>query len=148
PVLIPESLIAKEAEHFAGFIPEVFWVTKAGNNDLAEKLAVRPTSETLAYSTISKWITSYRDLPLKLNFWNSALRAEIGTTKPFLRTSEFLWQEGYTVHASEEEAKKEVVEILDIYKDLMENYLALPAVPGYKSDKEKFVGADFTTTLE
>ncbi len=148
PVLIPESLLAKEEDHFAGFTPEVFWVTKVGDNDISERLALRPTSETLAYSVFAKWITSYRDLPLKINFWNTALRAEIKATKPFIRTSEFLWQEGHTVHATEEEAEQEVMTILDIYKDLIENYLAVPAVTGYKSDSEKFVGAKYTTTLE
>ncbi|MEO9294920.1 MAG: proline--tRNA ligase [Nitrososphaera sp.] len=148
PVLIPESLLSKEEDHFAGFTPEVFWVTKTGNNDIGEKLALRPTSETLAYSIFAKWITSYRDLPLKINFWNSALRAEIKATKPFVRTSEFLWQEGHTVHATEEEAEQEVMTILGIYRELIEDYLAVPAVRGYKSDKEKFVGAKYTTTLE
>ena len=148
PVLIPESLLAREEDHFAGFTPEVFWVTKAGNNEIGEKLALRPTSETLAYSMFAKWITSYRDLPLKINFWNTALRAEIKATKPFVRTSEFLWQEGHTVHATEEEAEQEVMAILEIYRQLIEEYLAVPAVRGFKSDKEKFVGAKYTTTLE
>lgn len=148
PVLIPESLLSKEEDHFAGFTPEVFWVTKAGTNDLGEKLALRPTSETLAYSMFAKWITSYRDLPLKINFWNTALRAEIKATKPFIRTSEFLWQEGHTVHATEQEAEQEVMTILGIYKDLIENHIAVPAVTGFKSDREKFVGATYTTTLE
>ena len=148
PVLIPESLLSKEEDHFAGFTPEVFWVTKAGDNDIGERLALRPTSETLAYSIYAKWITSYRDLPLKINFWNTALRAEIKATKPFIRTSEFLWQEGHTVHATEEEAEQEVMTILDIYKDLIENQLAVPVMTGFKSDSEKFVGAKYTTTLE
>jgi prolyl-tRNA synthetase len=148
PVLIPESLLSKEEDHFAGFTPEVFWVTKAGDNDIGERLALRPTSETLAYSIFAKWITSYRDLPLKINFWNTALRAEIKATKPFIRTSEFLWQEGHTVHATEEEAEQEVMLILDIYRELIENYLAVPVMTGYKSDSEKFVGAKYTTTLE
>ena len=148
PVLIPESLLAKEEDHFAGFTPEVFWVTKAGNKELDEKLALRPTSETLAYSIFAKWITSYRNLPLKINFWNSALRAEIKSTKPFIRTSEFLWQEGHTVHATEQEAEQEVVSIVNIYKDLIENYLAVPVIAGYKTDREKFVGAKYTMTLE
>ncbi|MGI0005833.1 MAG: proline--tRNA ligase, partial [Nitrososphaera sp.] len=148
PVLIPESLLAREEDHFAGFTPEVFWVTKAGNNEIGEKLALRPTSETLAYSMFAKWITSYRDLPLKINFWNTALRAEIKATKPFVRTSEFLWQEGHTVHATEEEAEQEVMVILEIYRQLIEEYIAVPAVRGFKSDKEKFVGAKYTTTLE
>jgi prolyl-tRNA synthetase len=148
PVLIPESLLSREEDHFAGFTPEVFWVTKAGDNDISEKLALRPTSETLAYSIFAKWITSYRDLPLKINYWNSALRAEIKATKPFIRTSEFLWQEGHTVHATEEEAEKEVSLILEIYRNLIEDYIAVPTVTGFKSDKEKFVGAKYTTTLE
>jgi prolyl-tRNA synthetase len=148
PVLIPESLLAKEQDHFAGFTPEVFWVTKAGDKELDEKLALRPTSETLAYSIFAKWITSYRNLPLKVNFWNSALRAEIKSTKPLIRTSEFLWQEGHTVHSTEEEAEHEVMTILDIYKDFIENYLAVPVIAGYKTDSEKFVGAKYTTTLE
>ena len=148
PVLIPESLLTKEKDHFHGFMPEVFWVTRSGDCDLGEKLAVRPTSETLAYSMFSKWISSYRDLPLKLNFWNSALRAEIKSTKPLIRNSEFLWQEGHTAHTDESDADKEVRLILDVYKYLIEEYLAIPTISGLKSDKEKFVGAKYTTCLE
>ena len=148
PVLIPESLLTVEKNHFEGFMPEVYWVTKSGNNDLGEKLAVRPTSETLAYSMFSKWISSYRDLPLKLNFWNSALRAEIKSTKPLIRNSEFLWQEGHTAHSNEKEASDEVMMILDLYKMLIEEYLAIPTASGLKTDKEKFVGANYTTCLE
>ncbi len=148
PVLIPESLLGKEKKHFAGFNPEVFWVTHSGENEVGDRLALRPTSETLAYTLYSKWIKSWRDLPLKINFWNTALRAEIKATKPFLRTSEFLWQEGHTVHASEEEAKKEVITILDIYKNTVEEELAIPVITGEKSEKEKFVGAVYTTTME
>ena len=120
PVLIPESLLSKEKEHFEGFNPEVFWVTHSGNSEIGDRLALRPTSETLAYSLFSKWIKSWRDLPLKINFWNSALRAEIKGTKPFLRTSEFLWQEGHTVHTTKDEAEKEVADILEIYKKTIE----------------------------
>ncbi|MEE8132581.1 MAG: proline--tRNA ligase [Nitrososphaerales archaeon] len=148
PVLIPEGLLVKEAKHFEGFRPEVFWVTHSGNDELSERLALRPTSETLAYEAFSNWIRSYRDLPLKLNFWNTALRADIKGTKPLIRTSEFLWQEGHTVHATQEEANKEVMVILEIYRDIIENYLAIPVILGRKSDKEKFVGALYTTTLE
>ena len=148
PVLIPESLLTKEKNHFDGFIPEVFWVTKSGDSELGEKLAVRPTSETIAYSMFSKWISSYRDLPLKMNFWNSALRAEIKSTKPLIRNSEFLWQEGHTAHKDEQEAEQEVKMILDIYKNLIEEYLAIPTLSGFKTDKEKFVGAKYTTCLE
>ena len=148
PVLIPEGLLGKESKHFEGFSPEVFWVTHSGNDELSERLALRPTSETLAYETFSNWIRSYRDLPLKLNFWNTALRADIKGTKPLIRTSEFLWQEGHTVHAKEEEAKEEVMIIQEIYKSIIENYLAIPVIVGGKSDKEKFVGALYTNTLE
>jgi len=148
PVLIPESLLAKEKEHFEGLNPEVFWVTHSGNSEIGDRLALRPTSETLAYSLFSKWIRSWRDLPLKINFWNSALRAEIKGTKPFLRTSEFLWQEGHTVHATKDEAEKEVADILELYKKTIEEELALPVVTGKKSEKDKFVGAVYTNTLE
>jgi len=148
PVLIPESLLAKEKEHFEGLNPEVFWVTQSGNSEIGDRLALRPTSETLAYSLFSKWIRSWRDLPLKMNFWNSALRAEIKGTKPFLRTSEFLWQEGHTVHATKDEAEKEVADILELYKKTIEEELAVPVVTGKKSEKDKFVGAVYTDTLE
>ena len=148
PILIPESLLGKEQKHFAGFNPEVFWVTHSGTNEIGDRLALRPTSETLAYTLYSKWIQSWRDLPLKINFWNTALRAEIKATKPFLRTSEFLWQEGHTVHATKEEAEKEVMKILEIYKNTVEEKLAIPVTTGKKSEKEKFVGAEYTTTME
>ena len=148
PILIPESLLGKEQKHFAGFNPEVFWVTHSGENELGDRLALRPTSETLAYTMYAKWIQSWRDLPLKINFWNTALRAEIKATKPFIRTSEFLWQEGHTVHAVQEEAEKEVMKILEIYKNTVEDELAIPVVTGKKSEKEKFVGAVYTTTME
>ncbi len=148
PILIPESLLAKETDHFKGFTPEVFWVTKAGATNLTDKLAVRPTSETLAYQIFSKWIMSYRDLPLKMNFWNSALRAEIKATKPFIRNSEFLWQEGHTVHETQTEAEAEVMLILNYYDYILEKLLAIPTLTGRKTDKEKFVGAVYTNTLE
>ncbi|MGQ0796182.1 MAG: proline--tRNA ligase [Nitrosopumilaceae archaeon] len=148
PVLIPESLLSKEAAHFSGFNPEVFWVTHSGDAEIGDRLALRPTSETLAYSMYSKWIKSWRDLPLKINFWNTALRAEIKGTKPFLRTSEFLWQEGHTVHSTKEEAEQEVKMILEIYKKTVEEELAIPVITGKKSEKEKFVGAVYTTTME
>ena len=148
PVLIPESLLSKEKKHFEGFNPEVFWVTHSGNSELGDRLALRPTSETLAYSLFSKWIRSWRDLPLKINFWNSALRAEIKGTKPFLRTSEFLWQEGHTVHATKDEAEKEVADILELYKKTIEEELAVPVITGKKSENDKFVGAVYTDTLE
>jgi prolyl-tRNA synthetase len=148
PTLIPESFLKREAEHFAGFTPEVFWVTHAGDTKLSERLAARPTSETIAYDSYAKWVKSWRDLPLLLNFWNSVLRAEIKATKPFLRTSEFLWQEGHTVHATKEDADKEVAQILEVYRDLVENHLAIPVLAGMKTESEKFVGALYTMTLE
>ena len=148
PILIPESLLGKEKDHFAGFNPEVFWVTKSGDSEIGDRLALRPTSETLAYTLFSKWIRSWRDLPLKINFWNTALRAEIKATKPFLRTSEFLWQEGHTVHMQKEEAEKEVTDILELYKKTVEEELAIPVITGKKSEKEKFVGAVYTLTME
>ena len=148
PTLIPESLLSKEKKHFEGFNPEVFWVTHSGNSELGDRLALRPTSETLAYSLFSKWIRSWRDLPLKINFWNTALRAEIKGTKPFLRTSEFLWQEGHTVHATKDEAEKEVADILELYKKTIEEELAVPVITGKKSENDKFVGAVYTDTLE
>ena len=148
PVLIPESLLGKEKDHFTGFNPEVFWVTHSGDGKIGDRLALRPTSETLAYTMYAKWIRSWRDLPLKINFWNSALRAEIKGTKPFLRTSEFLWQEGHTAHADKDEAEKEVTDILEIYKKTVEEELAIPVITGRKSEKEKFVGAVYTLTME
>jgi len=146
--MIPEALLKKEEEHFKGFNSEVFWVTRAGTNNLSESLALRPTSETIAYWAFAKWISSYRDLPLKINFWNSALRAEIKATKPLIRNSEFLWQEGHTVHESSDDAQKEVNLILGLYKRLIEEYLAIPVRQGLKSNQEKFVGAVSTASLE
>jgi prolyl-tRNA synthetase len=148
PTLIPESLLEKEAEHFKGFTPEAFWVTRAGNNELEERLAVRPTSETIIHECMRRWIRSWRDVPLLLNVWNSVLRAEIKSTKPFIRTSEFLWQEGHTAHATEAEADKETLDQLFLYKRVMEELIAVPVLVGKKSEKEKFVGALYTTTLE
>lgn len=148
PILIPESLLGREKEHFAGFNPEVFWVTHSGDNELGDRLALRPTSETIAYTMYAKWIRSWRDLPLKINFWNTALRSEIKATKPFLRTSEFLWQEGHTVHATSNEAEEQVYTMLEIYKNVVEQELAIPVISGTKSEREKFVGAGYTTAIE
>lgn len=148
PLLIPENFLKKEAEHFKGFVPEVFWVTHAGDNKLGERLAIRPTSETIINNFYSKWIRSWRDLPVLLNQWCNILRAEIKSTKPFVRTSEFLWQEGHTAHATQEEAEKEMMYILNEYTDLVESYLAVPVLVGKKSDMEKFAGAKTTTTME
>jgi prolyl-tRNA synthetase len=148
PTLIPESLLKKEAEHFQGFTPEVFWVTRSGIQELSDRYAVRPTSETIIHDSMAKWIRSWRDLPMLLNVWNSVLRAEIKSTKPFIRSSEFLWQEGHTAHSTEQEAEKEVMDILMVYRKLMEELLAIPVLTGKKTEKEKFVGAVYTTTLE
>jgi prolyl-tRNA synthetase len=148
PMFIPESFLKKEAEHFEGFVPEVAWVTQGGDTVLEERLAIRPTSETIIYSTFSKWIRSWRDLPIKINQWCNIVRWETKATKPFLRTREFLWQEGHTVHKTNEEAKQEVLAILNEYKDIMERYLAIPVLIGVKTDNEKFAGALYTTTLE
>jgi prolyl-tRNA synthetase len=148
PMFIPESFLKKEAEHFEGFTPEVAWITQGGDSPLDEKLAVRPTSETIIYATFSKWIRSWRDLPLKINQWCNIVRWETKATKLFLRTREFLWQEGHTAHATCEEAEAEVLYALNEYKDVIENYLAIPVVIGTKSDSEKFAGALYTTALE
>ncbi len=148
PLLIPERLLKKEAEHFEGFTPQVFWVTHSGDTELAERLAIRPTSETIIYESYSKWVKSWRDLPILINVWNSVVRAEITSTRPFIRTTEFLWQEGHTVHGTEEEGEAEVMTILDIYQRLVEDQLAIPVVIGKKTEREKFKGAVYTTTLE
>jgi prolyl-tRNA synthetase len=148
PMFIPEGLLAKEAEHFAGFTPEVAWITMGGDTLLEEKLAVRPTSETVMYATFAKWIRSWRDLPLKINQWCNIVRWETKATRLFLRTREFLWQEGHTAHATIEEAEAEVMYALNEYKDIIENYLAIPVLTGMKSDSEKFAGALYTTALE
>ncbi|MDO4283301.1 MAG: proline--tRNA ligase [Clostridia bacterium] len=147
PLLIPESLLNKEKEHVEGFAPEVAWVTQGGENELSERLCVRPTSETIICTMYSKWVKSYRDLPLLYNQWANVVRWE-KTTRPFLRTSEFLWQEGHTIHATEEEAREETLRMHKIYADFLENYLAIPVVMGRKSEKEKFAGAEETYTIE
>ena len=147
PLFVPESFLRKEAEHFEGFVPECAWITMGGSSELEERLAVRPTSEAIIYSMYKKWIRGWRDLPIKLNQWCNIVRWE-KATKPFLRNREFLWQEGHTAHATREEAEKEVMEILNIYKDLIENHLAIPVLVGRKTESEKFAGALYTTTLE
>ena len=147
PLLIPMSFFTKEAEHVEGFAPEVAVVTVAGGEELAEPLAIRPTSETIIGTMCSKWVQSYRDLPLKINQWCNVMRWE-KTTRPFLRTSEFLWQEGHTVHASEEEAQEETMAMLAIYKEFAENCLAIPVLTGRKTEKERFAGAVATYTME
>ena len=148
PLLIPEFLLAKEKEHLEGFSPEVAWVTQTGNTKLNERLAIRPTSETIMYPSYSKWIRSWRDLPLKLNQWNNVIRWEFKNPVPFLRTREFLWNEGHTVFATKKEAEKEGDQIIKIYKEVLEDYMAIPGFIGKKTDKEKFAGAEYTTTIE
>jgi prolyl-tRNA synthetase len=148
PLLIPETFLKSEAEHFQGFVPEVAWVTVGGDSPLEERLAIRPTSETIIYATYAKWVRSWRDLPIKLNQWCSVVRWETKATKLFLRTREFLWQEGHTAHATKEEADEEVMQILYAYKDVIESWLAIPVLAGKKTNMEKFAGALYTTTLE
>ncbi|MBD3203901.1 proline--tRNA ligase [Candidatus Woesearchaeota archaeon] len=148
PLFIPETLLKKESQHVEGFSPEVAWVTHAGNTKLNEKLAVRPTSETIMYESYSKWVRSYRDLPLLINQWCNVVRWEFDNPVPFLRTREFLWQEGHTVHATQKSAEDEVYDILDLYKTVFEELYAVPVMKGRKSEKEKFAGALFTTSVE
>lgn len=147
PMVIPESFLKKEADHFDGFAPEVLWVTHGGNEELAERLFIRPTSETIICSMYSKWVQSWRDLPILINQWCNVIRWE-KTTRPFLRTAEFLWQEGHTVHATHDEAEKETLQMLEVYRQVAEDELAMPVILGRKSDKEKFAGADSTYTIE
>ena len=147
PMLIPESLLQKEKDHVEGFAPECAWVTLGGQEELPEKLCVRPTSETLFCDHWSHVLHSWRDLPMLYNQWCSVMRWE-KTTRPFLRGREFLWQEGHTIHATEEEAREETLHQLEVYADLCENYLAMPVIRGNKTDKEKFAGAVNTYTIE
>lgn len=147
PMLIPQSLLNKEAEHVEGFAPEVAVVNVAGGEKLAEPCVIRPTSETIICSMYSKWINSYRDLPLKLNQWANVVRWE-KTTRPFLRTSEFLWQEGHTIHATREESLQETIDMLHLYQDFAREFLAMPTFIGQKSEKEKFAGAEATFGME
>lgn len=148
PLFIPEKFFKREAAHVEGFTPEVAWVTHSGDTELAEKLAVRPTSETIMYDSYSKWIRSYRDLPLRINQWANVVRWEFNNPVPFLRTREFLWQEGHTVFATQKEAEAEVLDILEVYRKLYEELYAVPMIKGKKSEKEKFAGAVYTTSIE
>lgn len=148
PIFIPKSILEKESEHFEGFTPEVAWVTKGGKRDLDEWLAVRPTSETIMYSYFPKIIKSWRDLPLRIIQWVNVVRWETKATRLFFRSREFLWHEGHTCHATKEEADKEVMKRIEQYKKLVEEYLAIPVIDGYKSEGEKFKGALYTTTIE
>lgn len=147
PMFIPLSYLMKEAEHVEGFAPEVALVTHVGNTELEEKLVVRPTSETIICDMYSKWVQSYRDLPLLINQWANVVRWE-KTTRPFLRTSEFLWQEGHTLHSTEEEAREETLKMLEVYREFMQNVLAIEVLTGKKTEKEKFAGAVDTYTME
>lgn len=147
PMFIPESLLNKEKDHVEGFAPEVAWVTQGGNEKLTERLCIRPTSETLFCDLYSRTVESYRDLPKLYNQWCSVVRWE-KTTRPFLRSMEFLWQEGHTAHASEEEAKERTILMLNVYADFCEQVLAIPMIKGRKTDKEKFAGASETYTIE
>ena len=147
PVLIPESLLQKEKDHVEGFAPEVAWVTEAGGEKLEEKLCVRPTSETIFTTMYSKWLSSWRDLPFCYNQWCNVLRWE-KETRPFLRSREFLWQEGHTIHETEKEARERTLQMLNIYVNVAEKLLAIPVITGLKTEKEKFAGADETYTIE
>ncbi|MDE1851398.1 MAG: proline--tRNA ligase [Candidatus Micrarchaeota archaeon] len=148
PLLIPEKFLRKEQEHLEGFSPEVAWVTQTGDTELEERLAIRPTSETIMYASYSKWIRSWRDLPMRYNQWNNVLRWEFKHPTPFIRSREFLWNEGHTVFATEKEAYAEGEVILGIYNKVLLEYLALPGIPGKKTDKEKFAGALESHSIE
>ncbi|HJZ23073.1 MAG TPA: aminoacyl--tRNA ligase-related protein, partial [Candidatus Babeliales bacterium] len=147
PLFIPESFLKKEAQHVEGFAPELAVVTHAGGKELEEPLVVRPTSETIIHYMFARWIKSYRDLPMKINQWANVVRWEM-RTRPFIRTTEFFWQEGHTAHETLEEAQEEVMMMLNEYVDLAQNYLAIPVIVGQKSESEKFAGADKTFTFE
>ncbi|HEV2261276.1 MAG TPA: proline--tRNA ligase [Candidatus Rubrimentiphilum sp.] len=147
PLLIPESLLAREAEHVEGFAPEVAWVTQGGQEQLEERLAVRPTSEVIIGPMYARWIQSYRDLPVLINQWANVVRWE-KATRPFLRTMEFLWQEGHTAHATAQEGREETERILEVYRDFSENVAAIPVYAGLKSESERFPGAVETFSIE
>jgi prolyl-tRNA synthetase len=147
PLLIPESFLKKEAEHIEGFSPELAVVTHAGGEELEEPLVVRPTSETIIWSMYKKWIQSYRDLPLLINQWANVLRWE-KRTRLFLRTTEFLWQEGHTAHATDAEAQEETLRMLEVYRSFAEDWMAMPVLTGAKSQSEKFAGAVNTYAIE
>jgi len=148
PLFVSQDRLEKEKDHVEGFAPEVAWVTKSGDGELAKPIAVRPTSETIMYPAFSDWIKSHRDLPLKLNQWSNVVRWEFKDPTPFLRSREFLWQEGHTAHVSYEDADDMVMKALDLYRRVYEELLAVPTVPGYKTEKEKFAGGHQTTTVE
>src|SRR5258706_2108872 len=147
PLFIPESFLHKEAEHVAGFAPELAVVTHGGGKELEEALIVRPTSETIIYAMFAKWIRSYRDLPVLMNQWANVVRWEM-RTRLFLRTTEFLWQEGHTAHATETEAEEEALKILEIYRSFAEEWMAMPVYTGRKTESEKFAGPLRTYSIE
>ena len=147
PLLIPESLLQLEADHVEGFAPECAWVTEGGSEKLEERYAIRPTSEAIIGHMYSKWIESYRDLPVLINQWANVMRWE-KVTRLFLRTTEFLWQEGHTAHATEKECAEEVLRMLEVYRDFVETELAIPVYAGKKSDAERFAGAQDTYAIE
>ncbi|KAI9815388.1 MAG: ribose-phosphate pyrophosphokinase 1 [Phylliscum demangeonii] len=148
PMFVSQKVLEREKDHIEGFAPEVAWITRAGKSKLEEPIAIRPTSETVMYPYYAKWIRSHRDLPLKLNQWNSVVRWEFKHPQPFLRTREFLWQEGHTAHLTEAEAGQEVLDILEHYAGVYEQLLAVPVIRGRKTEKEKFAGGYYTTTVE
>jgi len=148
PLLVPESLLNKESEHVKGFKPEVAWVTQTGSSKLNERLAIRPTSETIMYDHYKKWIRSWKDLPLKINQWCNIIRWEFKHATPFLRTREFLWQEGHNVFATEKEVEENTLLMLDVYEKILKEIYAIPVIKGKKSEKEKFAGALYTLSLE
>ena len=148
PMFVTEEALNKEENHLEGFAPEVAWVTKAGSSELKKPIAIRPTSETIMYPAYANWIQSHRDLPVRLNQWTNVVRWEFKHPTPFIRTREFLWQEGHTAHATEEEAKEEVMDKLNSYAMTYEDLLAVPVIKGLKSKKETFAGANYTTTVE
>jgi prolyl-tRNA synthetase len=148
PLFVSKQALEREKEHVEGFSPEVAWVTKSGQSELAEPIAIRPTSETIIYPAFAKWIQSYRDLPMKINQWCNVIRWEFKHPQPFIRSREFLWQEGHTVHATKAEADIEVLTILGYYANIYEDLLAVPVIKGRKSEKEKFPGGLYTTTIE
>ncbi|KAF7025317.1 hypothetical protein CFC21_037517 [Triticum aestivum] len=148
PLFVTENVLQKEKDHIEGFAPEVAWVTKSGKSDLEAPIAIRPTSETVMYPYFSKWIRSHRDLPLKCNQWCNVVRWEFSNPTPFIRSREFLWQEGHTVFATKEEADEEVLQILELYRRIYEEFLAVPVSKGRKSEMEKFAGGLYTTSVE
>merc|ERR1711920_664921 len=148
PMFIPRCYIEKEEDHLSDFAPELAWVSKFGNQEIDESVAIRPTSETAMYAAYSNWVQSHRDLPVKLNQWCSVVRWEAKQTTPFLRTREFLWQEGHTAYADKASAEQEVLDILELYARIYEELLAVPVVRGRKTKAETFPGADYTTTVE